>query len=677
MKKIGTFLLFSLIAIVFTTMCSKESKNFQTISPDGNLKLNFFLKDSKPFYSLWKGEKLIIDSSRLGFKMNNMPNLESSFEVIETTSGSKNETWTQPWGEEKDITNHYNELKVQLLNEQKNLHLNIKFRLYNDGLGFRYELPTQTSFDYAEISDELTEFNLPGDHKAWWIPGNPDSYEFLYNQTLISKIDSANTPVTIQTNDGLYLSIHEAALTNYAGMRLKKSENSATLLQSDLVPWPDGIKVKADLPLYSPWRTIQIGETPGDLIESHLILNLNEPNKLEDISYIRPMKYVGIWWGMHIDVNTWHEGPRHGATTSEAKRYIDFASARNIKGLLVEGWNKGWESWLSGNNVQNYTKATDDFDIEEVVQYAKSKGIELIGHHETGGNVPMYEEQMEDAFGYYRNLGIHSVKTGYAGQMKPEGTYHHSQIMVNHYREVVKLAHKHQIMIDAHEPIKPTGIRRTYPNMMTREGVRGMEYNAWSKGNPPEHTTILPFTRMLAGPLDYTPGIFDILLQKHKDIRKQYANKNFDKRVHTTLTKQLGLFVILYSPLQMASDLVENYQDHPAFKFIEDVPVNWETSKVINGEIGNYITMARKDRNSDDWYLGSITDEKARSFTIKLDFLDNEKEYKAEIYKDGKNAHWKTNPTEYIINKMKVKKDQTITLNLAPGGGTAILFTPR
>ena len=677
MKKISTILLFSLIAIVFTTMCTKESKNFHTVSPDGNLKLNFFLKDSKPFYSLWKGEKPIIDSSRLGFKMNNMPNLDGSFEVIETTSDSKNKTWTQPWGEEKNITNHYNELKVQLFNEPKNLHLNITFRLYNDGLGFRYEIPTQTSFDYAEISDELTEFNLPADHKAWWIPGNPDSYEFLYNQTPVSKIDSANTPVTIQTNDGLYLSIHEAALTNYAGMRLKKAKSSSTLLQSDLVPWPDGLKVKADLPLFSPWRTIQVGKTPGDLIESPLILNLNEPNKLEDISYIRPMKYVGIWWGMHIDVNTWHEGPRHGATTAEAKRYIDFASKHNIKGLLVEGWNKGWESWLSGNNVQNYTKPTDDFDIEEVIQYAKDKGVELIGHHETGGNVPMYEEQMEDAFRYYKNSGIHAIKTGYAGQMKPEGTYHHSQIMVNHYREVVKLAHKHQIMIDAHEPIKPTGIRRTYPNMMTREGVRGMEYNAWSKGNPPEHTTILPFTRMLAGPLDYTPGIFDILLQKHKDIRKKHANENFDKRVHTTLTKQLGLFIILYSPLQMASDLVENYQNHPAFKFIEDVPVNWETSKVINGEIGDFITMARKDRNSDDWYVGSITDEKARSFTIKLDFLDKDKEYKAEIYKDGKNAHWETNPTEYIIDKMTVKKDQTITLNLAPGGGTAIRFTPR
>jgi len=677
MKKISTILIFSLIATVFTTMCTQQSKNYQTDSPDESLKLNFFLKDSKPFYTLHKEGKLIIDSSRLGFKINNMPNLDGNFKVIETTSDSRNEKWTQPWGEEKDITNHYNELKVQLFNEPKNLHLIVTFRLYNDGLGFRYEIPTQTSFDYAEISDEITEFNLSGDHRAWWISGDPDSYEFLYNQTPVSKIDSANTPITIQINDSLYLSIHEAALTNYAGMRLKKSENSNTLLQSDLVPWPDGLKVKADLPLSSPWRTIQVGETPGELIESPLILNLNEPNKLEDISYIWPMKYVGIWWGMHIDINTWHEGPRHGATTAEAKRYIDFASEHNIKGLLVEGWNKGWESWLSGNNVQNYTKPTDDFDIEEVVQYAKSEGIEIIGHHETGGNVPMYEEQMEDAFGYYKTLGIHSIKTGYAGQMKPEGTYHHSQIMVNHYREVVELAHENQIMIDAHEPIKPTGIRRTYPNMMTREGVRGMEYNAWSKGNPPEHTTILPFTRMLAGPLDYTPGIFDILLQKHKDIRQQYANENFDKRVHTTLTKQLGLFVILYSPLQMASDLVENYQDHPAFKFIEDVPVNWETSKVINGKIGDYITMARKDRNSDDWYLGCITDENARSFTVKLDFLDKEKEYKAEIYKDGKNTHWETNPTEYIINKMKVKKDQTITLNLAPGGGTAIRFTPR
>ena len=676
MKNICYLLLFSLIAIMFSTMCTKTMENQRAVSPDGKLKLNFFLNNSEPFYSLWKGESLIIDSSRLGFKMNNMPDLDGNFEIIEIVTDSKNETWTQPWGEDQDITNHYNELRVQLFNKPKNLHLNITFRIFNDGLGFRYEIPMQTSFDYAEIAKELTEFNLPADHTAWWIPGSPDSYEFLYNQTPVSKIDSANTPITFQTNDDLYLSIHEAALTNYAGMRLKRSPENKTGLNCDLVPWPDGIRVKADLPLSSPWRTIQVGEKPGDLIESHLILNLNEPNKLEDISYVQPMKYVGIWWGMHIDVNTWHEGPRHGATTEEAKRYIDFASDNQIKGLLIEGWNIGWKSWLSGNNIQDYTTPADDFVIGEVVQYAKEKGVELIGHHETGGNIPMYEAQMKEAFKYYKNLGIHAVKTGYAGRMKPEGIYHHGQFMVNHYRKVVEMAHHHEIMIDAHEPIKPTGIRRTYPNMMTREGVRGMEYNAWSDGNPPEHTTILPFTRMLAGPLDYTPGVFDILLEKHKDVRKKHAGENFDKRVHTTLAKQLGLFVILYSPLQMASDLVENYENHPAFEFIKNVPADWEKTRVLNGEIGDYVTIARKDASGDDWFVGSITDENKRTLNLSLDFLDTEKSYVARIYSDGPDADWKKNPTDYLIKDKTVTNKDTLTLELAPGGGTAIHIMP-
>ncbi len=677
MKKLLVIFLLVSPLIFINTMCSKKKQNFQVLSPDGALMVEFFLENSEPYYVLRKKNSLIIDTSRLGFLMNKMPDLKNGFEVVEILTESENETWTQPWGEEKEISNHYNELKILLFNQPKNVHLNIIFRIFNDGLGFRYEIPTQTSYDYAEIQEELTEFNFPEDHKSWWIPGDADSYEYLYNHTNLSKIDSANTPVTLKASDNMYLSIHEAALTDYAGMRLRKNTSIKKGLKADLIPWPDGLKVKADLPLYSSWRTIQVADSPGKLIESHLILNLNEPNQLEDISYIKPMKYAGIWWGMHIDVNTWHEGPRHGATTEEAKRYIDFASENNIKGLLVEGWNKGWESWLSGNNVQNYTEPTDDFDIKEVVDYAKEKGVNIIGHHETGGNIPMYEKQMEDAFQYYKDLGINAVKTGYAGQMKPEGIFHHSQFMVNHYRKVVEMAHDHEIMIDAHEPIKPTGIRRTYPNMMTREGVRGMEYNAWSKGNPPEHTTILPFTRMLAGPLDYTPGIFDILLQKHKDIRKKYAGKNFKRRVHTTLSKQLALFVVLYSPLQMAADLVENYKNHPAFQFIRDVPADWEKTKVINGEIGDYVTIVRKDRNSEDWYLGSITDENERKFSVKLDFLKEGVTYKTEIYKDGDKAHWKNNPTDYAIESKTVKKDDVLKLSLAPGGGTAIRFHPE
>jgi len=382
---------------------------------------------------------------------------------------------------------------------------------------------------------------------------------------------------------------------------------------------------------------------------------------------------------MHIGLNTWHKGPRHGATTENAKKYIDFASGHNIPGLLVEGWNKGWKSWLSGNNVQNYTQPYKDFDMEEVVSYAKKKGVSLIGHHETGGNIPMYEKQMEAAFQYLEDHGIHTLKTGYAGEMRPEGMHHHGQYMVNHYRRVVELAHKHRLMIDVHEPIKPTGIRRTYPNMITREGIRGMEYNAWSKGNPPSHHTILPFTRFLAGPADYTPGIFDLLLQlKHAERKKLVPQKHFRNRVHTTLAKQLALFVVFYSPLQMASDLVENYQDHPAFQFIEDVPVDWETTRVLNGEIGQYVTIARKDRHSGDWYIGSVTNEKSRKLILSCEFLKEGKEYTARVYRDDKDAHWKNNPTSYAINTLKgIHKGGKIQLQLAAGGGTAIRLYPE
>ena len=621
MKKYFLFPFLGLLIIMMMNMCTNPNEAFRVKSPDENLTATVFLDNGKLFYRLQKGDILLIDTSRLGFRMSKMPNLNGSFEVKETLRTTRNETWIQPWGEEKEISDHHNELKVRLFNKQDQVYLTLVFRMYDDGMGFRYEIPSHEQFDSVYILDELTEFNFTEDNEAWWIPGDPDSYEYLYTHSPVSTIDSANTPVTLKTSDETHLSIHEAALTNYAGMRLLTNPSHANGLKCDLIPWPDGIKVKGKLPLVSPWRTIQVGANAGDLVESHLILNLNEPNQLDDISYVQPMKYVGIWWGMHIDVNTWYEGPRHGATTPETKRYIDFASKHGIKGVLVEGWNKGWESWLSGNNVQDYTQPADDFNIEELTEYAKKKGLSLIGHHESGGNIPMYEKQMEDAFEYYNKLGIHAVKTGYAGQMKPKGLFHHSQPMVEHYRKVLELAHQHQIMIDAHEPIKPTGIRRTFPNMMTREGVRGMEYNAWSKGNPPSHTTILPFTRMLAGPLDYTPGIFDILLEKHKEIRRKHAGENFNRRVHSTLAKQLGLFVVLYSPMQMASDLVENYETHPAFQFIEDVPADWEKTRVLNGEIGKYVTIVRKDRNSEEWYLGSLTNEKQRSLTVPLNFL--------------------------------------------------------
>jgi len=417
--------------------------------------------------------------------------------------------------------------------------------------------------------------------------------------------------------------------------------------------------VKGRTPLKSPWRVILIAKEAAALLKSHVIINLNPPSKIEDTSWIHPMKYVGIWWGMHIGTYTWHSGPKHGATTGRAKKYIDFAAAHGIQGVLIEGWNVGWDSWLSGNNVQDYTKSYADFDLEEVVRYARKKGVEIIGHHESGGNVPAYERQLQAALDYYQKLGIHAVKTGYAGKMHPRGQHHHGQWMVRHYRKVAEEAAKRQIMIDAHEPIKPTGVRRTWPNFMTREGARGMEYNAWSEGNPPEHTTILPFTRFLAGPMDYTPGIFNIKFDP--------SGKH---RVYTTLAKQLALYVVLYSPMQMAADLIENYENQPAFKFIEDVPVDWDETVPLAAKIGDYVSVAR--RQGDNWYVGTITDEHPRRINIPLSFLEKGKSYLATIYEDSNQTDYDSNPTAISISTRRVTAADTLQARMVTSGGQAV-----
>ena len=447
-------------------------------------------------------------------------------------------------------------------------------------------------------------------------------------------------------------------------MTLAKDEDDSLQLNCALVPWPDGIKVKGETSFRSPWRTIMIADNAARLPESHLIENLNEPNKIDDISWIKPMKYVGIWWGMHINKYTWHRGPFHGATTAHAKKYVDFASAHHIPGLLIEGWNVGWESWLSGKNVQNYTLPYKDFDLRYVVDYARSKGVNIIGHHESGGNVPQYESQMKAAFAFYKNLGIHAVKTGYAGKMYPQGQHHHGQWMVRHYRKVLDTAAKYQVAVNAHEPIKATGIRRTYPNAISREGLRGQEFNAWSPdgGNPPDHLPTVAFTRMLAGPIDYTPGIFNIKLEPYKE----------NNQVNTTLAQQLALYVVIYGPVQMVADLPEHYDDHPAFQFIRDMGVDWKQSKVLNGEVGDYVTIAREEKGTGNWFIGSITDENARDLQIKLDFLEPGTTYEAAIYADGPNAHWDKNPTDIKIEKKEVNSNSTLNLHLAPGGGCAI-----
>jgi len=621
--------------------------------------------------------------SKLGFTFLTDTPLNAGFEIVDWERNTHDEVWTQPWGEVKEIRDHHNELRIRLQQGAvEPREMIIVFRVFDDGLGFRYELPEQPNLGEFKIMDEQTEFALSDNHTAWWIPAYQDNrYEYLYHANPISflsheAIPAVHTPLTIETTEGLYLSIHEAALTDYASMALKADMN--LVLHADLVPWSDGVKVIGSTPLKTPWRTIQIAETPGDLITSYLVLNLNEPNALGDVSWIRPGKYVGIWWGMHIREWTFSQGPNHGATTENVKSYIDFAADHGLDAVLVEGWNLGWDgNWIQNGAIFDFTTPYPDYDLEGLAAYAAEKGVKIIAHNETGAGIYNYETQMEDAFALYQSLGMDMIKSGYVGtraqRHDENGKYmgrewHHGQFMVEHYRKVVETAARYGIMIDAHEPIKDTGIRRTYPNMMTREGARGQEYNAWgnNQGNPPNHVVILPFTRGLSGPFDYTPGIFDLLFPEAMP----------DNRVNHTLAKELALYVVIYSPWQMVADLIENYEDQPAFKFIEDVPTDWHDTKVLHAKIGEYITTVRKERDGDEWFLGSITNEEPRNLEARLDFLDPGISYVAEIYADGEDADWDENPYAMEISRVLVDANTLLKLQLAPGGGAAIRFYP-
>jgi alpha-glucosidase len=664
-----------LLLLVFLTSFTK--KNVLTVlSPNKQIEATIEVSDDAVHYSIKYKNTPFIKSSNLGFEFTGAKALSKNLEVIGFENSHSNTTWSQVWGENKEILDNYNQLKVEL-QEKDGLKrkMNIIFKVYDDGIGFRYEIPKQQNIDSISITKELTEFNFIKNHTAWYIPANFDSYEMLYKKAPVSDVTSANTPITFETTDGFFASIHEANLTNYADMTLLKSENNSFSFQCNLVPWPDGVKVKTKAPMETPWRTIQITDKASELVQSNLILNLNEPNKLEDTSWIEPMKYIGIWWGMHIGTQTWTLGERHGANTFNTKKYIDFASKHNIKGVLTEGWNTGWENW-GKKDAFDFVTPYEDFNLKEIAEYAKLKNVSYIGHVETGGAAESFQENFDKIFSMYQNLGVKTVKTGYAGGIQTKGQFHHGQFMVNHYDAVVKSAAKYHIMIDAHEPIKATGIRRTYPNMMTREGARGMEWNGWSSGNPPDHHTILPFTRGLGGPLDYTPGIFDILYKNAKNRVKWNDLDDGTSRVNTTIAKQLALFVVLYSPLQMASDLIENYENQPAFKFIEDLGVDWEVSKVVNGKIGDYITVVRKDKLNGNWFLGSITNEKERDLKIPLTFLEKDTNYRAEIYADGSNANWKTNPQDIEISQKVVNSKGILDIKLAAGGGQAIRFVP-
>jgi alpha-glucosidase len=670
-------------AVLLLTLLAPPAKiqaqdTIEVASPEGVVSVSFEIDDGVPTYRVARLGQEVIAPSRLGVALNTGASLAQDLSLVDIEQTSFDETWTQVWGEKKNIRNNCNELRatVETISDQP-LRMVIVFRVYDDDVGFRYEWPEPANLDAFEITDEVTEFVLPGDHIAWWVPAyGRFHYEYLWQETAISAINPTtvvHTPLTMETADGLFLSLHEAALVDYSSMSLARTGDHT--LKADLAPWgrDDGfILVEATTSHVSPWRTLQIGDGAGELITSYLILNLNEPNKLEEVSWIQPQKYIGIWWEMHLGTSTWHSGPDHGATTENAKRYIDFGAEHGIPNVLIEGWNTGWEGRWCGSGVNmNFTEAHPDFDIEEVARYAASKGVSIIGHHETGGAIPNYESQMDDALAMYEKLGVPAVKTGYVdfGRQiehtdesgKTQYEWHYGQYMVRHHQQAIEAFARHKIMLNIHEPVKDTGLRRTWPHVMTREGARGQEYNSpGGGGNPPDYTTILPFTRLLSGPMDFTPGIFDL-------------DHSGDEPAHwtpSTLANQLALYVVLYSPLQMAADLPSNYEKNPdAFQFIKYVPV-------LHASIGNFVTIVRKDRDSDEWYLGSITDEVGRVLAAPLWFLDPGQDYVAEIYRDGAEADWQERPLDIEITSVLVDSSTQMSLRLAPAGGQAIRFRP-
>ena len=664
------YCLITLASMLIFACSTKTQKTYKISSPGKISELVFELTASgQPQYRFLSNGKSVIEPSLLGFEFQEIKKMTDGFEVVSTEEKTADQTWEQPWGEFKKVRDNHTEMIVHLKESAGEERLvDIIFRVFDDGLGFRYEFPKQPHLGKVKISNEITQFTFKDNNEVWWIPVHRENsyYESTYRKTLMSKTDTINTPATLETKDKLYVAIHEANLTDFASMTLLKTSDKQ--YKSDLVPWADGVKVYAETPFKTPWRTVVVGKTPGDVATSTIMLNLNEPSKIEDLSWITPSKYIGIWWGMHLEKFTWGQGPKHGATTKNTKEYIDFAAKNNFDGVLVEGWNEGWDGdWTADGSAFSFVKAYPDFNLEEITKYAAMKNVRLIGHHETAGATKNYENQLEDAFKLYQKMGVNSVKTGYVNKFLDKKEWHDSQYGARHYRKVIETAAKYHIMIDNHEPMKGTGIQRTYPNFMSQEGGRGQEYNAWSAdgGNTPEHLTTLPFTRMLSGPFDYTPGNFNF----------DYKTPS-GARVQTTLANQLALYVIIFSPLQMASDLPENYVGKPEFQFIKEVPCTWSDTKVLDSKIGEYTTIVRKDWDEKNWYLGSITNKNARDLKVALSFLDKDKEYEAEIYADGSGANYKTNPYPVSISKQKVTNKTVLDLKLAAGGGTAVKFSP-
>ena len=676
----------------------------QQTSPDGNVVLSFSLKaDGTPTYKMTYKGKPVINESTLGFTLKKDEPLTNHFKVVSDSKSTFKETWKPVWGEEKEILNHYNELLVQLKQDKTNRLMNIRFRVYNEGVGFRYEFPTQKELTYFVIAEENTQFAMTGDHTAWWIPGDYDTQEYDYNESKLSEIrglmkqsmtdnvsqfvfspTGVQTALMMKTKDGLYINLHEAALVDYALMNLNLDDKTF-IFQSHLTPDAKGDKGYLYTPTKTPWRTVMVSDDARNILASRLILNLNDPCALADTSWIKPVKYIGVWWEMITGKSSWaytddlptikldevdytkvKPNGTHAANNDKVRRYIDFAAKHGFDQVLVEGWNVGWEDWFGHRKdyVFDFVTPYPDFDIKALNDYAHAKGVKLMMHHETSGSTRNYERHMKAAYELMNKYGYNSVKSGYVGDILPIGEHHYSQATINHYLYAIKEAAKHKIMVNAHEAVRPTGLCRTYPNLIGNESARGTEYEAFG-GNKPFHTTILPFTRLQGGPMDYTPGILETEVKN--------VNPNNTSQVRSTLAKQLALYVTMYSPLQMAADLPENYERFAdAFQFIKDVPVDWQESVYLEAEPGRYITVARKDKHSDNWYIGNTSNENGHTSELLLNFLDKNKKYEATIYADAKNADWQTNPKAYTITKQKVNAKTKLKLTAAKGGGYAI-----
>ena len=691
------------VILVLTAIFGASAQEFQ--SPNGNFKMSFSLgNDGTPMYQLFFKNKEVIKKSKLGLELQkDKKSLVNDFKVMDTKESTFNETWKTVWGEETQIQNHYNELAVTLKQNETDREIIVRFRLFNEGLGFRYEFPQQKNLIYFVIKEERTEFAMTGNHTAFWIPGDYDTQEYDYTESKLSEIRSlfrgavsenasqkqfsdtgVQTSLMMKTADGLYINIHEAALINYSCMHLNLDDKNF-VFQSHLTPDAKGNKGHIQAPSVSPWRTIIVSNDAREVLASRMTLNLNEPCKIENTTWIKPVKYVGVWWEMITGKSSWaytddlpsiqlgvtdytkvKQSAKHAANTKHVKEYIDFAALHGFDAVLVEGWNEGWEDWFGHEKdyVFDFISAYPDFDVKGIHEYAKSKGIKMIMHHETSGATRNYERHLDVAYQFMKDNGYNAVKSGYVGNILPLGEHHYSQSILNHYQYCIEKAVDYEIMVNAHEAVRPTGICRTYPNLIGNEAARGTEFQAFG-GSKANHTTVLPFTRLMGGPMDYTPGIFEM------DIAK--LNPGNNSHVNTTLANQLGLYVVMYSPLQMAADLPENYNRFlDAFQFIKDVPVEWATSKYVEAEPGYYITTARKDKNSNNWFVGNVNGLKARTSTISLDFLEKGKKYEATIYADAADAHYKTNPQAYKITKQKVTYKSKLQLSTAPGGGYGI-----